>query len=787
MRSGTGKEGLMTSTAIEVMLKNVPFFQRFPEELLEELVEIGKVERRERGVAVFSEGDAPNCLYLILAGSVTVQKRTANGQEVGLVTLQAGDFFGEMALVDGELRSATVRTLEACELYTITRDKFTEMLSQSPQIIPAVFAGMVGKIRTFNGQFLLELCEKQKLREEVARERYRSIASIAAAANDATTIDEAMQIVVDQICTYGRWSVGHVYIADKSQKGNLFSSSVWHMESAQLFEPFQRVSEMTRFSPGVGLPGRVLAKQKAIWMEDLTQNSSCPRFRAAEQVGLRSGFGFPVMAEKEVIAVLEFFSDTPRETDRLMLEATGQIGAQLGRQMERKKFEQELFHNAFHDPLTSLPNRLLFLDRLGLSVARASRNANYLFAVLFVDLDRFKVINDSLGHQAGDQLLLEIGRRIRNCMRATDTVARLGGDEFGILMEDFQQWSDVPRAVERVREELQQPIVLKDREVYTTASIGIALSSTGYKDIEAPLRDADTAMYRAKSEGPGRYVVFDPSMHKHAVKRLQLENDLWRAIEREELRLHYQPIVELATGRITGFEALVRWQHPKHGLVSPGEFLPVAEETDLIIPITEWVFEEACRQAREWLKLQGENTPFSVNTNLSVKYLTKLELVDKIEGLLAKHGLDASRLKLEITESQILKDPVTVGRTLARLSEAGIQVQIDDFGTGYSSLAYLSSLRVSGLKIDQSFVGKLGSERNDAVVRSIISLGKNLELLVIAEGVETAEQRESLIRMGCGYAQGFYLARPMAPEAAARLLRAGPLEAARSDFAEVTR
>jgi diguanylate cyclase (GGDEF)-like protein len=403
-----------------------------------------------------------------------------------------------------------------------------------------------------------------------------------------------------------------------------------------------------------------------------------------------------------------------------------------------------------------------------------------------VDLDRFKVINDSLGHQAGDQLLLEIGRRIRNCVRATDTVARLGGDEFGILLEDFAQWSDVPRAVERIREELQQPIVLKDREVYTTASIGIALSSTGYKDVEAPLRDADTAMYQAKSEGPGRYMVFDPSMHRHAVKRLQLENDLWRAVERGELLLHYQPIVELATGRLTGFEALVRWQHPKHGLVSPGEFLPVAEETDLIIPITEWVFEEACRQAREWLQLQGESTPFSLNTNLSVKYLTKLELVDRIEGLLAKYGLDPSRLTLEITESQILKDPITVGRTLTCLSEAGIQVQIDDFGTGYSSLAYLSSLRVSGLKVDQSFVAKLGSDRNDAVVRSIISLGRNLELRVIAEGVETAEQAGALVGMGCRYAQGFYLARPMPPEAAARLLKAGPLESVRAGLVEVT-
>ena len=774
------------SAAIGEMLRNVPFFQRLSAELLEELGEIGKIERREANVTVFREGDVPDCLYLILSGSVQVQKRIPDGEEVGLATRGIGEFFGEMALIDGAPRAATAQTLERCELYVITRDKFTELLSQSPQVIPAVLASVAHKARSFSEQFLLELCEKQRLREEVAQERYRSIATIAAAASEASTIEEAMQIVVDQISAYGQWSVGHVYVADEHQQESLFSSSVWHIENPPLLEPFRKVSEMTRFSAGVGLPGRILAKQKPIWMEDVTANADCPRANAAEQAGLKSAFGFPVLVEKEVAAVLEFFSDTARETDRLLLEATVQIGSQLGRLIERKRFERKLFYNAFHDPLTDLPNRALFMDRLGLSVARAQRNANYLFAVLFVDLDRFKLVNDSMGHHPGDQLLVEIGKRIRNCVRTTDTVARLGGDEYGILLEDFLHWSDVPRAVERIRTELQSPISLKGREVFTTASIGISLSSTRYEEVEAPLRDADIAMYRAKSEGPGRYVVFDPSMHKHAVKRHQLENDLWRAIDRGELRLHYQPIVALETGRIAGFEALVRWQHAERGLVSPGEFLPIAEETELIIPITEWVLEEACRQVREWLDTENVTPPFSVNTNLSAKYLAKLELHERIAALLSKNRLDPSCLKLEITEGQILRDPSSVGRSLARLSDAGIQVQIDDFGTGYSSLGYLSSLRVSGLKIDQSFVAKLGiDKRSDAIVRSIISLGENLELEVIAEGVETAEQADTLRQMTCHYAQGFYLARPMKPEAAARLLHSGPLKPARSGLVEV--
>jgi diguanylate cyclase (GGDEF)-like protein len=435
------------------------------------------------------------------------------------------------------------------------------------------------------------------------------------------------------------------------------------------------------------------------------------------------------------------------------------------------RLADRLAHNAFHDSLTGLPNRVLFMDHMALSLGRAKREPSYMFAVLFIDLDRFKWINDSLGHLAGDQLLKEISRRLTNCVRATDTVARLGGDEFGVLIDGLTQMSEVPRAIERIRTELQAPVPLKEGDIFTCASIGVALSSTGYTDVETPLRDADTAMYRAKSKGPGNYAVFDPSMHDTAVRRLTLDNDLRRAIEREELRLHYQPIVRTASGFVVGFESLVRWQHPTLGLLGPMEFLPIAEDTDLIIPITEWVMEQACRQVREWINAFPTGLHLSVSTNLAPKYFIRRELNERIKALLAKHNFDAMNLTLEITEGQIMEDPPAVARMLERLADLGIKVHIDDFGTGYSSLAYLASLRVDGLKIDQRFVSRIGvDERNAAIIRSIISLGKNLGLNVIAEGVETPEQRDFLVQAECAQAQGFLFARPMTSQDATAYL-----------------
>jgi len=451
------------------------------------------------------------------------------------------------------------------------------------------------------------------------------------------------------------------------------------------------------------------------------------------------------------------------------------------RELRRKQWEAKLVHTAFHDPLTDLPNRLLFLDRLGLCVSRTKRHQNYLFAVLYIDLDRFKMINDGMGHVVGDHLLVQVGRRLQSCLRVTDTVSRIGGDEFAVLMDDIKHFSDVTRAVERIRDQLLLPLKLDGHEVFTTASIGIALSSTGYQNAEDFLRDADTAMYRAKALGEGRHQIFDKSMHEQAARLLKLETDLRRAIERKELRLHYQPIMSLHTGLLAGFEALVRWQHPDDGLLSPAEFIPVAERSQLIIPITQSVLQEACSQARIWRSQLPADFPFSISVNLPAKYLAKPDWVQEISALMAENGLPPEFLALEITESEIMEDPASFSIALSHLNELGVKTYIDDFGTGYSSLKYLANLPVHALKIDRAFVSNLDvDERNSAIVRSVVSLAHNLGLQVIAEGVETSHQLEYLKALKCQYGQGFLFSRPGDSEQATQFLTAyGPGSATR--------
>jgi diguanylate cyclase (GGDEF)-like protein/PAS domain S-box-containing protein len=436
---------------------------------------------------------------------------------------------------------------------------------------------------------------------------------------------------------------------------------------------------------------------------------------------------------------------------------------------ERKAVEEQLLHDAFHDALTGLPNRALFMDRLTQAVERSKRHPEYSFAVFFMDLDRFKHINDSLGHMVGDQLLTGIGKRLEGCTRVADTVARLGGDEFTIILDDINDISDAVNMADRIREVLKAPFSLGGHDVFTSASIGIAMSSMGYAKPDDLLRDANTAMHRAKTSGRARYQVFDITMHSHAVELLKLETDLQRTRVCEEYRVHYQPVVSLETGQVTGFEALVRWQHPERGLIYPDEFISVAEETGLIVPLDRWVLREACRQTVQW---QKRFPGLTISVNLSPKQFLHADLVWEVERVLAETGLAASSLKLEITESVLMSNGETVQQSLTKIRALGVELYLDDFGTGYSSLSYLHRFPIDVLKIDRSFVCRIGAEgENSEIARAIVTLAHGMGLGVIAEGIETSEQLAELRSLSCKYGQGNLFSSPVDAGEAEKLVK----------------
>lgn len=439
---------------------------------------------------------------------------------------------------------------------------------------------------------------------------------------------------------------------------------------------------------------------------------------------------------------------------------------------ERKRVEKQLQHNAFYDPLTDLPNRALFLARLEQALRQIKQHPNYLFAVLFLDLDGFKLINDSLGHTSGDRLLQAIAHRLETCLRPNDTLARLGGDEFTILLEDIKDVQNALKVAERIHHYLSLPFTLKGQQVFTNASIGIALSALNYREPDEILRDADTAMYRAKLQGKGCHTVFAPQMYHLVVSRLQLETDLRQALVRKQFEVYYQPIVSLKTGTITGFEALIRWQHPDKGLVSPAEFITIAEETQLIAPIGQWILKEACQHLFTWQKQFPSLTPLKISVNLSSKQLKEANFIEQIDEILAITGLEASSLKLEITESLLMENLEVASDLFLELRKRNIELSLDDFGTGYSSLSYLHRFPVNTLKIDRSFISmmKVGA-RNVEIVRAIIALAHILEMDVIAEGIETEEQMKQLKALNCEQGQGYFFSQPLDRQAAEALLR----------------
>ena len=463
-----------------------------------------------------------------------------------------------------------------------------------------------------------------------------------------------------------------------------------------------------------------------------------------------------------------------RDVEVVMASVTydGQLATQiLTRDItERRRAEEQLLHDAFHDSLTKLPNRALFLDHLKLAVNHVRRRKGYLFAVLFIDLDRFKVINDSLGHMVGDQFLITVARRLETCLRDGDTIARLGGDEFTILLDGIKDYGDAQRVAERVQEVLGESFHLAGRELFITASVGIKYSGHGDEQPEDLLRDADTAMYCAKTLGKAQYQVFDAKMHTRALTLLQMESDLRRAVEREEFHVNYQPIVSLESGRISGFEALVRWHHPERGVILPSEFVSVAEETGVIMQIDRLVLRQACCQMRKWQNALPGTRRMKISVNVSCKQFMQPMIVEQVMEILQETGLDPSSLKLEITESVMMEGRDYTMGVLERLSEAGVELSLDDFGTGYSSLSYIHRFPVSTLKIDQSFIKRIGGDQNGEIVRAVVTLARNLGMEVVAEGIETELQLDQLRALNCEQGQGFYFSIPVDVASATALI-----------------
>jgi len=520
-----------------------------------------------------------------------------------------------------------------------------------------------------------------------------------------------------------------------------------------------------------GLAGQVYRTAEPLAIEDY--DSWGDRFSEVPLGTFRSVVGVPLISAGRVVGVLGLASGHTERTwgprDVISLMSFAQLASIA---LENARLIEEAQRGAMYDPTTGLPNRELLTDRIAHALASSRPDGSDAVGVILLDIDRFKVINETVGHAVGDRLLVAVGQRLTACLRPGDTVARFGGDKFGILLDEVADANEANRIAERIGAELRAPFTMGDREWFMSASLGIALGWVGRATSDEMLRQAEIALVQAKSDTAKRHALFEPSMSRQTIERIDLENDLRRGIERGELRLHYQPLVDLATDRIVGFEALVRWEHPVRGLIPPLAFVPLAEETGLILPLGRWVLERACQQARAWRDARPNGPALFMSVNLSARQFAEPGLVDQVREILDESGLEPSNLEIEITES-VLMDQTELGvQTLRQLRDLGVRLVLDDFGTGYSSLSYLKHLPLDTIKIDRTFVAGIDGETDRSIVEAVIALAHGLRIGVVAEGIETEAQFEQLRSMGCDVGQGFLFARPLPAAQAGRLLMA---------------
>jgi diguanylate cyclase (GGDEF)-like protein len=536
-------------------------------------------------------------------------------------------------------------------------------------------------------------------------------------------------------------------------------------------EPHDSRIEGTKLPSGTGSQaGYTLATGTPVIVKDWDTET---RFERTEQLeGMTSGLTVMIRAANRSFGVLGVECANHREFGTQDVNFLQAIANVIGNAIERREEEERTRYEALHDPLTGLPNRNLFLDRLGHALTQAERTQSSV-AVLFLDLDQFKLVNDSLGHAAGDELLAAVAPRLEQGLRPSDTIARFGGDEFAVLAE-VKTERDAVRVAERIKAALSRPFKLRQREHFVSASMGISLGR-GEKAPEAMIRDADAALYRAKERGRGGYEIFDSAMRARAVEHMRIENDLRRALDREELELHYQPIVGLRDGSIMALEALLRWRHPEYGLTSPTSFIPVAEESQLIVPVGRWVIEEACNKVAEWQSLQPDAAPVRIAVNLSGRQIGDPQLLTTVSTAIEESGIDPATLSFELTESVLFEESGVSERIMRSLRGMGVRLALDDFGSGFSSLGYLKRFPLDGIKLDRSFIENVADSLTDAqIVKAVVEMARALGLEIVAEGVETADQLAAVRNLGCHQAQGFYFMPPLPAEEVSGVLAQDP-------------